>query len=169
MWTNISANKKIDWRWWAPDRFKILLYYPESNSYAVSGICERYAYDSYFTVDMKETDLVASYNGKDSVAFITSIEKNYPYPWGKEILSLLARVSITVALEVGIALLFRLRQRKTLLVIIMTNVVTQILLNVALNIYVILYSTDHRFIFLYMMLELLIFISEATVYCLLLN
>ena len=167
-WINLNNTKMINWQYWAPDRFKILLYYPESNSYAVSGICERYAYESYYTVDMEKTDFSVPSGGEYSVAFITSVEKTYPYPWGKELLSLLARTCITVALEVGIALLFRLRQKKVLLIIVIANVITQLLLNVALNVYAVIHYT-FSFIDFYLQLEVCVFVIEAILYCLLLN
>ena len=167
-WDNVTESKRINWPYWAPEFFKILLYFPETHTYAVSGEYKRYAFNSYYTVDMGQIDFSTQDSGKDSVAFINSVEKTYPYPWAKEILSLLARAFLTVGLEVGVALLFKLHQKKTLLTIIITNIVTQILLNAALNIHVWLYS-NYSLIDFYLKLEICVFVIEALLYCLVLN
>ena len=36
------------WTYYPPSDFKILLYFPESGAFLSSGICQRYAFDSYF-------------------------------------------------------------------------------------------------------------------------
>jgi len=167
-WFKVSDTPVVDWLYWAPDSFKILLYYPERNGFASSDICERYAFDSYYTVDMSKTDLSVLQKGDGSVAYISSVKKSYPYPWGKELLSLLARMIITVGLEVGVALLFRLWEKKTLLVIIFANVVTQLALNIALNIHV-FYHYSGAFTKFYLQIEVCVFVLEALLYCLVLN
>ena len=47
-----SEKKELNWAYYPPSSFKILLYYPESGTYTVSDIYERYAFDSYFRVVM---------------------------------------------------------------------------------------------------------------------
>ena len=47
-----SADKIIEWTYYPPSVFKILLYFPESDSFVVSGACETYAFDSYYTIDL---------------------------------------------------------------------------------------------------------------------
>ena len=53
----VNEKKELAWTYYPPDNFKILLYYPETNKYVVSGICERYAFDTYYTVDMAGVDI----------------------------------------------------------------------------------------------------------------
>ena len=48
----VSETKQIAWTYYPPQSFKILLYFPEYDTFAVSGIYERYAFDTYYTVDM---------------------------------------------------------------------------------------------------------------------
>ncbi|MCR4719432.1 MAG: hypothetical protein K5768_07370 [Firmicutes bacterium] len=167
-WINLKKSERIEWKYWAPNRFKILLYYPESNNYVVSGIIERYAYDSYFTVNMAETELTLSSNKGHSVTYLSSIEKTYPYPWGKEMISLFARICITIVLEAAVALIFRLYQKRTLLIVVLANIVTQVLLNVALNVYV-FWSNTYKFIAFYLLIEVGVFLAEAILYSLSIN
>lgn len=167
-WFNVRNTPVLDWLYLAPSEFKILLYYPERNGFAVSDSFERYAFNAYYTVDMSKTDLSVLQNGDGSVAHISSVRKSYPYAWGKEILSLLIRTLIAVGIEAGVALLFRLRERKTLLAIVLINVVTQLALNVALNIFV-FHNNAESFTDFYLQMEVCVFALESIIYCLVLN
>ncbi len=92
--------------------------------------------------------------------------KSYDYTW--EIISLVARIVLTIALELGIALLFGYREKKVLAFLAVINIVTQITLNVALNI--INYNSGAlTFTFSYVLLEILVFAIEANPYAALLN
>lgn len=44
----------LDWNYRPPQAFKVLVFYPETGEYRASGIYERYAFDSYFTVDLSQ-------------------------------------------------------------------------------------------------------------------
>lgn len=143
-----SKTDLFVWSYYPPETFKILLYFPGQDSFLVSGICERYAFDSCFTMTIGE-------NGKTEVA------KTYDYTG--ETVSLVARILITIALELGIAWLFFYRSRKQLLVICLTNVVTQTILNVLLNL--INYNSGIRaFVINYIGLECLVFVLEGCFY-----
>ena len=115
----VNEAKELSWTYYPPQKFKILLYYPETEQFVVSGIYERYAFDSYFSVDMESDDMI-------------SVRQSYQY--GQEIISLLARILITIAIEMGIAFLFGFRGKKALLLLVIVNTATQIVLNVLLNI-----------------------------------
>jgi hypothetical protein len=87
--------------------------------------------------------------------------KNYDYTW--ELISLFARIIINIVIEVLIALLFGFRAKKQLLIIAGTNIITQSLLNILLNI------TNYKhgsmmFVFNYAWMEVFVFIIEAAVY-----
>lgn len=116
----VSESHSIDWTYYPPSTFKILLYYPETDTFAVSGVYERYAFDAYYTVDMNNA-------GEDITA-----QKSYEYR--DELLSLVARILLTIAIEMGVALLFGFRGRRELLLLVGVNGATQIILNVLLNI-----------------------------------
>ncbi len=149
-----SESKQLDWTYYPPSSFKILLYYPDLGVYVVSDIYERYAFDSYFTVNMEGTEI-------GSVNASITAQKSYDY--AQEIISLVCRVVLTILLEVGIAWLFGFRQKKLIQIILCVNVVTQLLLNVLLNIagY---YRGPWAFIVYYVLLELIVFAVEAVLY-----
>ncbi len=140
-----NATKQIDWTYYPPSPFKILLYYPESGDFSVSDAHETYAFHSYFSVETSDMQ----------------VKKSYDYTW--EIVSLLCRIVVTVALEMGVALLFRIRERKHLLTILCTNAVTQIILNVALNL-INFHEGNMTFVLFYILFELIVFVIEAAVY-----
>ena len=53
----VSDTNEIAWTYYPPNHFKILLYYPETGTFVSSGIYERYAFDTYYTVDMEGIDI----------------------------------------------------------------------------------------------------------------
>lgn len=147
-----SESKELNWTYYPPSSFKILLYYPESNTYTVSDIYERYAFDSYFRVMMDGLE----------IGYVD--DKAYDFTW--ELISLICRVVITIVLEIAIAWLFGLRKKRLITTVLGVNFVTQIGLNVFLNI--INYNRGaYMFIFCYVLLEILVFIVEAIFYVIL--
>ena len=158
----MNEKKELAWTYYPPDSFKILLYYPETDKYVVSGICERYAFDTYYTVDMAGVDIGSvEYDENQSNNDRLDAYKSYQYK--QEIRSLVARILITIAIEMGIALLLGFRGRKALLLLVILNTVTQIVLNVLLNI-INFRSGSWAFVAWYIMLELAIFAIEAALY-----
>ncbi len=157
-WT-VSETQGIDWLYYPPETFKILLYYPDTDTFAVSGIYNRYAFDTYYTVDMAGIDPAALEYGEE----VLSVRCSYDY--GGEIVGLLARILITIAIEMAIAMLvFGFREKKQLQVLIVVNCVTQILLNVILNVTSYM-SGAWAFIAAYVFFETIVFVIEAVVYC----
>lgn len=151
-----SETKNLNWLYYPPNIFKILLYYPESDTFVVSGSYEKYAFDSYYTVNMDGIS-----GAVVGAPLILTAEKSYDYTW--EAISLVCRIVITILIEIGIALLFRFKQKKVLTIITVTNVVTQILLNVALNL-IRFYNGALAFLIFYFLFEIAVFIIEAIVY-----
>lgn len=163
----VDETKELKWTYYPPDRFKILLYYPETDSFVSSGIYERYAFDSYYTVNMEGVKIAGvNYPSGDFSDYCGTgmelvAEESYDYKW--EIISLLARILITVALEISIALLFSYKGKREFAIICATNIITQIILNVGLNI---LNYTDGYMAFTacYIFFEIIVFALEAAVY-----
>ena len=151
-----DETKELTWSYYPPQTFKILLYYPETGEFLVSGICERYAFDSYFTLDV----------GQMSAEPLPVAKRSYDYT--REIAGLIVRVILTVLVELGVAWLFGFRKKELLLLIVAANVVTQVAFNVALNV---IYNAQGPWaaVFYYVVLEPVIFVIEAVVYCLLFN
>lgn len=157
-WT-VNETKQLAWTYYPPDTFKILLYFPESGVFVSSGICEKYAFDSYFTAHMKNAE-----SGVQDVRL--DMRRSYDYTW--EILSLVIRITLTVLLEMGVALLFGYRENRQLLLIVGVNAVTQILLNVLLNI-VNYREGPFAFLEFYLLSEVIVFAVEAAVFCIFLG
>ena len=149
-----SESKTLNWTYYPPQNFKILLYYPEENQFEVSGIYDRYAFDSYFTVNLQDLHLE---NGSDLLIARSS------YHYWPEVVSFLCRAAGTILLELGIAWLFRLRSREQIRVILLVNLVTQIGLNVLLNL-VGFYRGPWAQIAAYVLLEIIVFAVEAGIY-----
>lgn len=162
----INETKELAWTYYPPNEFKILLYFPETGEYAVSGVYERYAFDSYFTVNMDGVKLSVDYNEELSSDDRLNAYKSYNY--GVEIGSLVARILITIIIEMGIALLFGYREKKQLLLLVGVNSGTQIILNVLLNI-INYNSGEMAFVVFYVLFELVVFAIEAILFYHLLN
>jgi len=162
----ISETKELAWTYYPPNEFKILLYFPETGEYAVSGVYERYAFDSYFTVNMDGVKLSVDYNEELSSDDRLNAYKSYNY--GVEIGSLVARILITILIEMGIALLFGYKEKKQLLLLAGVNSGTQIILNVLLNI-INYNSGEMAFVVFYVLFELVVFAIEAILFYHLLN
>ncbi|MBQ7817103.1 MAG: hypothetical protein IJ339_07105, partial [Oscillospiraceae bacterium] len=155
VWKCTETNQ-LNWTYYPPSTFKILLYFPDTDTYYVSDIYERYAFDSYYTVDLSdlrpEKQLTA--------------EKSYDFTW--EIISIVARIAATIVLEIAIAFVFGYREKKTVRFIAAVNIITQVLLNVTLNI--INYSMGGMAFFIFfILLEIAVFVLEAVIYAVLLR
>lgn len=163
----VNETGELAWTYYPPSPFKILLYYPETGTFVVSGVYERYAFDSYFTVDMEGVQIgsVEQEPVPGSSDLLTA-QRSYNYGW--ELVSLLARIVITILVELAVALLFGFREKKQLLLLAGVNTVTQVLLNVLLNI-INYRSGPLSFILNYILFELIVFAVEAVLYCLLMN
>ena len=157
-----TETSKFTWGYYPPSKFKILIYFPEHDSFAVSNeVYERYAFDSYYKVDASGMEI-------QSVTLNNNIQaqKNYPYSW--ELISLISRILITIIIEVLIALLFGFREKKLLLIVLVTNIITQSILNILLNL-INYYQGGLMFVLNYIWMELLVIVIEAVAYCILFN
>lgn len=158
---NCTDTLKFTWGYYPPAKFKILIYFPKQDSFIISNeVYERYAFDSYYKVDAKNLNIQSG-----TVTGSISAQKNYDYTW--ELISLFARIILTILIEVLIALIFGFRTRKQIYIIVTINIITQSILNILLNI--INYNQGSlMFIFNYAWMELLVFIIEAIAFSVLL-
>ncbi len=154
-WAQKVENGRLAWTYYPPSTFKILLYFPETNSFLTSEIYERYAFDSYYTVDMTNLQ-----SGK------MTAQRSYDYRG--EVLSLAVRILLTILIEILVAWLFGFRSAKEMLLLIGVNALTQVGMNVYLNI-VLYRSGALAFLLSYINLEIFIFLGEAILYCILLR
>lgn len=155
--SDCTETSQFTWGYYPPDKFKILIFFPEYDKFVVSGeVYEKYAFNSYYNVDAEGLEI-------QSISFIGNIKatRNYDYKW--ELISLFARIIATITIEILIALLFGFRAKKQLLVIGIVNIITQSILNILLN--VINYNQGSMmFVFNYVWMEALVLIIEAKVY-----
>lgn len=140
------SGGELAWTYYPPRDFKLLLYFPDTGEWRVSGIYSQYAFASRFVTDLSqpgELELVRSYN------------------YGGELLGLLARVVTTLAIEVLLALVFGYGKRRALVFIVGVNLATQLTLNLALNIHSYFSGSS---MLLFILMELLITVIEAAAY-----
>lgn len=153
-----SQTQQFSWTYFPPEKFKILLYFPESNSFiAGDEILERYAFDSYYTATVSNLSVDSMQLGE------AGITAHKSYNARNEMVSLIIRILLTIAIELGIAVIFGFRKKKQFCFIAYVNVATQIALNIALNItnYA---SGAMAFVILYFLLEIVVFIVEGILY-----
>lgn len=155
-----SEDQQFIWGYYPPERFKILLYFPEEDRFLTDEqILERYAFDSYYTVTVREDGFVTEKTDRTEEKL-----RNFV----REALFLGIRILITLAVELGIAWVFGIRERNQIILVTVTNIVTQLALNLSLYL---LYSRmgSWAFFLFYVPLELLVFFAEAMVYLRFLN
>jgi hypothetical protein len=123
----VSDAKSLHWGYYPPEEFKVLLYFPESDSFVTSGILERYAFSSYYSM------AVPAAAEKQTVTTINAVKK---YNFLFETMSFTIRVLLTIGIELAVAWFFGYRRRKQMILLLKLNLVTQILLNAVLNVLV---------------------------------
>lgn len=146
----LKGHDSAEWGYQPPETFKILLYFPDNESFLVSDVQDKYAFDSYFTVDVNGDSLTVAKNGGVKGIVV-------------EVGGLLIRIALTVLIEIGVALGFGYRGKPELKFILITNIITQVLLNALIA------AGDHSLGGFGAMLaliagEIVVFIAEAAVY-----
>ena len=139
---------RIRWGYYPPERFMILLYDEDGGAVYASGVTERFAFDSIYHVTLQEDGTLAV--EKESQLF-------------KTIYNAAVRLVTTVLVEILVALLFGYRSKKELLIICVTNILTQALLNW----YLIVgdtYPNSTIWLYRFLAMELAVFIGEAVIY-----
>lgn len=150
------ADGQLNWTYYPPQKFKVALWFPKENSMVVTGPYERYAFDSYYTLDLTNVR-------PEQSRVITGLTMERSYEAGKEAAGLIVRVVLTVLIEVAAAWLFHLRSAGQLKLILWMNIATQLLLNGFLNWYS--YANGTLFLTaLFLLGEVLVLAVEGTVY-----
>lgn len=160
-----DEKKTLNWRYYPPQVFKILLYYPErttndgaaGNAFCTSDVLERYAFHSYFSVDMRNVQ-------SETIGTIAKISATKSYDYSAELPGFFVRLFATLGAEILLALIFGLRAKRAFFTVTAANVVTQILLNLLLNVQLRI-NNIYGIFTLYFFAELGIFLAEAALYC----
>lgn len=153
---NLDSQHEIQWGYNPPNKFKIVIYDSNTDTFISNNkVYYTYQLSSYYEVNLKTDSF--------------SVRRSYDY--SKEIVAFFLRLTICIAIELVVALLFRIF-KKDLIVITITNIVTQIGLNLAilnfelqhgLHFYS-LYGIWWLYLVFLILLELIIFVIEAVVY-----
>lgn len=156
-WADRCDNDEtLAWTYYPPNEFKILLYFPQGDVFVSSAPVERYAFDSYFQVDTQGFNIASLEKGQE-----LDVTENYNYL--PEITGFVLRVVITLAVELCLAWIFGYRKKKEIIFIAAANAVTQIILNLTLNI--INYNRGRiAFILMYIALEFAVYAIESLLY-----
>ena len=180
-----DEKKTLNWRYYPPQTFKILLYYPDratesgaadnsaggatrdsktsaaSGAFCVSDVLKRYAFHSYYFVDMRNVQ-------SETIGTIAKISATQGYDYSAEILGFFVRFIITLGVETLLALAFGLRTKRAFLTVLAANGATQVALNILLNVQ--LHFNNVYGVFpLYFFAELFVFVAEAALYCFILG
>jgi len=139
-----SQTHRYEWNYFPPDDFKILIYILDTNTFICSDKCSRYAFDSYYDINVNETSISVS-TKEITVNDIKEID----------VMSLIARIIVTIFIEIIIAWFFNIREYNKLLLIAVINILTQLSLNICLYTY---------FYNLLIMLEIMIMVIETIIY-----
>lgn len=180
-----DEKKTLNWRYYPPQTFKILLYYPDratksgaadnsagastrdsettaaSGAFCVSDVLKRYAFHSYYFVDMRNVQ-------SETIGTIAKISATQGYDYSAEILGFFVRFIVTLGVETLLALAFGLRTKRAFLTVLAANGATQVALNILLNVQL-HFNNVYEVFPLYFFAELLVFVAEAALYCFILG
>lgn len=157
-----TQTQVFSWGYYPPQEFKVLLYFPDSGEFRGSpGSFEQYAFDSYYDAKTVESEVLMQGQEKPVTVKQVFLKKDYPYGW--ELVSLACRCVATIGVELLLGWLFLFRGKQLFRLICVTNVTTQVLLNLALN-YLNYQRGYYAFVAWYILLELMVFLLEAGIY-----
>ena len=158
----VGNGKELNWGYYPPEEFKVLIYFPETGRFAVTEPLKRVAFDTYYNVSLIDREIdgveLDKANSSDKRAVVRRL-----HPYVNLTLMFVARLIFTLVVELITALFFKLWRGKTVLLILAANLVTQIFLNVVL-----LFAGAYMVLFwvyvIYVLLEIGIAALEAWFY-----
>lgn len=158
-YSDISSNV-YKWGYYPPMKFKILIYDSINDRFITNNeIYERTKFATELTLTLNEDSFPTN-------PFIVKQSNNYIF---RVILGFIVRLFICLLIELVIALAFKFKN-KQLILIAVTNVLTQIALNVTLSNIIYKYGYNLMAIIpAYIIVEILIFVVEFLIYIFLIN
>ena len=124
------SDGEFSWTYYPPHTYKIARWFPEEDALAVSGVYHRYAFDSYYRLDLSGVELMPG-----GIVELEAARLQRDYPYGASLLALAGRVALTLGAELLLALAFGLRTRQALKWVAGVNLATQLGLNLALELF----------------------------------
>lgn len=151
IWVINSEKTTMKCGYMPPSKYKLVVYIPDENIMLESDYYTRNRFEEKYSVD------IAGGNEK-------LVLEHVAYDWQSNVFPVLMRVVLTVIIELIIAFLFKIKGKKSVSVIAITNVATQLFLNISLLLEIYLIGGGFFIIFLYLLIEIVIFIVESIVY-----
>lgn len=151
-----NETKRLDWTYDAPLKFKILLYYPESNRFLSSGIYEQNSYENHYIVDL--TDM-----GQNIENYVLKAEELHEY--GSEIVDLLIKIVLFLIIGFGIAFMFAFSGRKTICFIMLENVLIKLITYVILGCFAHFHGIQIGYLLVYGAITLILTVAEPILFC----
>lgn len=150
---------QVRWTYWPPETFKVAVYYPERDLLWVSeDIYTRYAFRSNYRLTIPAP-------GENAVSGEVDMILKKEHNVFTELGGLVFRIVLTLAVELTLAGFFGFRSKKQLRLILLTNLVTQVGLNVLLWMWYFYDGILAALIRLFLA-EIVVLIAELTVYLL---
>ncbi len=118
-----EGETEISFTYYCPSEYKIVIYQNGELLIATKPL-EMYAFSTYYEIDFSNATVTTPEQ--------IQVTNSYDY-WG-EILNLLLRIVLTLGIEIGLFYLFRLYTKRNFIVVLTVNLITQIFLNVAVNV-----------------------------------
>lgn len=143
-----------------PDEFKILLYFPDYNTFVTTNnVYTRYAFHSYYSLDLRSFDF--NNNRNTTIVADAQVHSSEMRDRIMGVLSFLFRLVVTVVVEFAVGwLAFEIRDKRSIITIIVVNVITQFLL----NFFILDISSGVWLILALPVGEFMVFIAEAIAY-----
>ena len=150
---------QVRWTYWPPETFKVAVYYPERDLLWVSeDIYTRYAFRSNYRLTIPAP-------GENAVSGEVDMILKKEHNVFTELGGLVFRIVLTLAVELTLAGFFGFRSKKQLRLILLTNLVTQVGLNVLLWMWY-FYDGILAALIRVFLAEIVVLIAELTVYLL---
>ena len=144
------GDNQIRWGYRTPHAFRLVLYYPESDRFEASAVCECAVFNCFFYAELSDNgDIVRIYED-DNI--------------GYRILSIKVLIAVNLLIELGIAWLFKLRKSNHIITIIIVNVITQGSLIIWLNVSILNHGFGIVEFFGYLLAETFILFAETVAY-----
>ncbi len=155
--SDCSETQAFSWVYMPPNPFKVLLYFPEQDCYLeYDSILSRT--DFHAVMELEVYNLHFHTDGTATADFTL----REIHDTSSELLYFFSRVLITLAIEIAVALMFLLFERKQLLVIAVTNLFTQMALNAVL--FLTNWSSYFDFWLMFILLEVGVLAIETLLY-----
>ncbi|VEU80845.1 hypothetical protein [Haploplasma axanthum] len=143
-----------------PRTFKVMIYDLESNTMFITNEISVRAFDSSTTIDLSNLKVEKS----DSlVIYDQNITIREVHNYWKTLSGLLVRLVLTVIIEVFVLFLFSYKKKASYVLVIITNLITQIILTFGLFI-AIYYNGSFAYIAALIIGEILVLLSEIVIY-----